>query len=204
MGRTRPLINYQIRGTSTHCENPQGPQSFLSVADSPGRVQGFGRLLGNQFGVRSRLIKTSERPSFLIPSARSPHLHTSFLRVAWSTSRPQLAAILRTMISVGKSSLIEVSAPHVRSSTLRSFSRPSRSPPSPDRLELFQASSMEHCNHRQHDIRGRTVRFFSLKSSVNLTKYHQGGPLFATIAPSVLRDLPDKPWPINLPANHLW
>ena len=106
----------------------------------------------DQFGARARFIKTSERTSFSISSP------TSSLQVKWSTFRPHLAAISQTMTLVGQSSLIEVSGPYVRSSTLRHFSCPSRSPPSCNRLELFQASPMEHRNNRQHDIRCGPVR----------------------------------------------
>ena len=121
---------------------------------------------GDQFGARARLIKTPGRTSFSIPST------TSSLQVKWSTFRPQLAAISRTTTLVGQSSLIEVSGPHVRSSTFRPLSRPSRSPPSCNRLELFQASPMEHPNSRQHDIRCGPVRLVTRPSqtSVKLTK----------------------------------
>jgi hypothetical protein len=83
------------------------------------------------------------------------------------------------------SSLIEVSAPHVRSSTVRHFSRPSRSPPSRNRLELFQASPMERREHQQHDIRGGPVSGVTPNSRTKLTAAYQSGRLFAPIVSSV-------------------
>jgi hypothetical protein len=103
-----------------------------------------------------------------------------------------------------KSSLIEVSGPHVRCSTLRHFSRPSRSPHSRNRLELFQASPMEHCDNRHHDIRCGTVRLVSrLPQTINEADQNQRGPLFAPTAPSDRRDLANKHRPGILPAGHI-
>jgi len=152
---------------------------------------------------RLHLIKASEQILSSIPSAHTPHLRTSSLQVPWSTFRPQLAATSQTTTSVGNYILIEVSGPHVRSSTFRRFSRPSCSPRARNRLELFQTSPMEHCNNRQHDTRYGTVGLVYLSQTINKADLNQSGPLFAPIAPSVRRDFKNKQWPVILSAGHI-
>ena len=198
---TKPLLGrpyWRLRSLS-HSRNPatcHWSRAAVRLAERRGLNR---RLLLGHPGVHPFYIKASE-PRHSFPSI--PHL-TSLPSVPWLPFRHQLVETLQTTISVRKACPIVFSPPHLRSSTLRHISRPSRPSPACNCLELFQASPMEYRSHRQHDIRSRTVRVISSKPSTKLTT-RQSCPLFAPIAPGLRRGVANKHRPIILPTGYLW